>query len=191
MSRPSIKACTRAGTLCSRAIFTRASRWLTWLCTPPSESNPIKWRRPPWARTASHSARIAGFLNSEPSSIARSMRVISWYTTRPAPIFRCPTSELPIKPSGKPTSRPEAESDVTPGRESRRSSVGVQARDMAFPGPAGARPKPSRISSNAGVTAFMIHQRYVYDAEETADGADTVPGSISGKRSASRHRLSK
>ena len=36
------------------------------------------------------------------------IRVRSWYTIRPAPIFKWPTSELPITPSGRPTARPLA-----------------------------------------------------------------------------------
>lgn len=43
---------------------------------------------------------------------------------RPAPILRCPTSELPIYPAGSPTARPEASMRVAPGREMSRSMLG-------------------------------------------------------------------
>ena len=46
------------------------------------------------------------FTKNEPSSIARSIWPKSIATTRPAPIFVWPTSELPICPVGKPTSGP-------------------------------------------------------------------------------------
>lgn len=36
----------------------------------------------------------------------------SWKTTRPAPMLRWPTSELPMRPSGKPTAVDEASSLV-------------------------------------------------------------------------------
>ena len=60
------------------------------------------------------------------------IRVRSWYTIRPAPIFKWPTSELPITPSGRPTARPLA-SPVTKGHSLiRRSITGVSASAMAL-----------------------------------------------------------
>ena len=53
-------------------------------------------------------SRSAGFSKKLPSAIASSMRTRSCFTTVPAPRFRCPTSELPIWPSGRPTARPQA-----------------------------------------------------------------------------------
>ena len=49
---------------------------------------------------------------SVPSATASLTRTRSWATIRPAPMLRCPTSELPIWPSGSPTARPDAISDV-------------------------------------------------------------------------------
>jgi len=48
-----------------------------------------------------------GFSKKTPSLIALVIRVRSWYTTRPAPMLVCPTSEFPICPSGSPTDIPE------------------------------------------------------------------------------------
>ena len=44
-----------------------------------------------------------GLLEKSPFSIMRSILVMSMYTTRPAPMLRCPTSLLPICPVGRPT----------------------------------------------------------------------------------------
>ena len=44
------------------------------------------------------------------AATASSTRTRSWRTTAPAPRLRCPTSELPICPSGSPTARPDASS---------------------------------------------------------------------------------
>ena len=52
-------------------------------------------------------AGAVGSLKKSPVTIMRSMRVTSMWMTRPAPMFRCPTSLLPIWPSGKPTNGPE------------------------------------------------------------------------------------
>ena len=48
-----------------------------------------------------------GLRAKDPSAMAVSMRGSSCITTRPAPRLRWPTSELPICPSGSPTSPPE------------------------------------------------------------------------------------
>lgn len=52
--------------------------------------------------------------------------------TRPAPIFKWPTSELPIKPSGNPTCWPWASISV-PFVCTSRSITGVLAAKIAFP----------------------------------------------------------
>ena len=57
-------------------------------------------RRSP-ARTASAS-RSAGRSKNDPSAMAASIRGRSWSTGRPAPMLRCPTSELPICPGRQP-----------------------------------------------------------------------------------------
>ncbi|MCY1516237.1 hypothetical protein D9M68_508580 [compost metagenome] len=60
----------------------------------------------PAATALSTAAVISGLVKKSPSRIALVTRVKSWYTTRPAPRFMWPTSELPIWPSGRPTSMP-------------------------------------------------------------------------------------
>ena len=57
--------------------------------------------------------RVLTLFNS-PFLIVWSMRTTSCQTTLPAPMFRCPTSLLPISPSGKPTASEEASSSVYP-----------------------------------------------------------------------------
>ena len=49
-----------------------------WLCTPPSETSPIRCTALPSATAASIASRSTGFSPKEPSSIARLMRVSSW-----------------------------------------------------------------------------------------------------------------
>src|ERR1700749_4948986 len=75
------------------------------------------------------------------------MRARSCLTIAPAPRFRWPTSELPIWPTGRPTSGPWAESSVCGYRAQRRSKTGVSASETALPGPGGASPQPSRMTS--------------------------------------------
>src|SRR5438034_7380588 len=59
-------------------------------------------------------------------------------------MLRCPTSEFPIWPSGKPTALPEASSVVQAIWRKRRSSSGVSACAMAFHSRSLRQPKPSR-----------------------------------------------
>ena len=55
-----------------------------------------------------------GHLNLGAGAIVKQdlTRIRSWYSRRPEPIVRCPTSELPIWPAGRPTASPEASSLV-------------------------------------------------------------------------------
>ena len=69
--------------------------------TPPSDTSPSRC-----SRSVRHAARSASFSWNDPSAIASSIRSRSCFTTAPAPRFRCPTSELPIWPSGSPTAGP-------------------------------------------------------------------------------------
>src|SRR5687767_40026 len=69
--------------------------------------------------------------------------------TRPAPMFMCPTSELPIWPAGRPTASPEVCSFVCAAVAISRSIVGVCAASMALPCVSSRQPKPSRMMSNA------------------------------------------
>jgi len=90
------------------AHWARATRWFWWLCTPPSETRPMRWSRPPEAFSSASRAPMAGLSRKVPLRMAASMRVSSCHTTRPAPRFMCPTSELPNWPSGRPTPSPPA-----------------------------------------------------------------------------------
>src|SRR6056297_4085109 len=95
--------------------------------------------------------RIASFSKKSPSSMASSIRPRSIATTRPAPILVCPTSELPIWPSGRPASRPWVTS-VAWGQSARmRSTFGVRARSGALSASVGPMPHPSRMQSTTGL----------------------------------------
>ncbi len=61
----------------------------------------MKCSRRPFFCACFIASSSSGCLNNSPFSIIRSSRVMSMYTTRPAPMFRCPTSLLPICPVGQ------------------------------------------------------------------------------------------
>ena len=61
------------------------------------------------AREGADEGRV---LEERPSATARLTRTRSWSRTRPEPIVRCPTSEFPIWPGGRPTASPDATSVV-------------------------------------------------------------------------------
>ena len=109
----------------------------------PSETRPSRCTR----RPRSNTPRSTGFSKSEPSAIAWLTRSKSWYSRRPAPIVRWPTSELPIWPGGSPAASPEASSVVCGYSAQSRSNTGVSASSTALPGPGGAQPQPSRMTS--------------------------------------------
>src|SRR5690242_6689921 len=143
-SRPSVNAwITRSWTPASAAIEISAFRWRSLECTPPSEASPIRCTR----GASSSAACSTSLAASEPSWTASSIRARSCLTIAPAPRLRWPTSELPIWPSGSPTSRPWAESWVCGYCPQRRSKTGVWASEIALPGPGSARPQPSRMTS--------------------------------------------
>src|SRR6516164_4616195 len=58
----------------------------------------------------------------------------------------CPTSELPIWPSGSPTERPDADSWVKGIFPAKRSRLGVPARRMALSSRSARMPQPSRTA---------------------------------------------
>ena len=104
----------------------------------------------PGRAAAANASFSTGFAASEPSAQARLMRVSSWNTTRPAPMLRCPTSELPICPSGRPTASPDASRRVHGRSANILSRFGVSASEMALPEPGRAKPNPSIIMRHAG-----------------------------------------
>src|SRR6266481_9399221 len=62
----------------------------------------------------------------------------------------CPTSLLPICPSGRPTARPLADSCDTGNRAASLSRLGVPCSAMAFPSRLAELPQPSRMTSSTG-----------------------------------------
>src|SRR5215471_13827036 len=65
-------------------------------------------------------------------------------------MFWCPTSELPICPSGRPTASPEDLIAVCGHSRASLSMLGVRARAMALPSLRGLMPHPSIIISTNG-----------------------------------------
>src|SRR4051812_32270208 len=136
--------------------------------TPPSETSPSRWRRPRGLlRARSQAASRTSLSKKLPSATASSIRARSCLTIAPAPRLRWPTSELPICPSGRPTSGPWAESWVCGNDSQRRSKTGVCASEIALPGPGSASPQPSRmISANEGTCGVIRSVCRVDDRRE-------------------------
>ncbi len=100
--------------------------------------------------------------------MARLMRGRSWNTTRPAPMLVCPTSELPIWPSGRPTSSPEADRRQ-PGFSAKiLSRFGVRAAAMALPARSSHTPKPSIMIRVVGV--LLIITSNLFFSFQNGDG---------------------
>ena len=127
--------------------------------TPPSDSRPMRCRALPHSRQLDMASKKAGFWKKAPVSMSRLMRGRSWNTTRPAPMLVWPTSLLPICPSGRPTSRPEARSVVWAYSRKNWSSRGVAAARMALPSVSCRRPKPSMMMRVVGVLFIEISSR--------------------------------
>src|SRR2546425_7625467 len=79
------------------------------------------------------------------------MRTMSCGTTRPAPRFRCPTSLLPICPSGRPTASADALSNVRGTFAQRRCQIGVRPSSTALRSRPGRKPQPSGTIRTTGV----------------------------------------
>ncbi len=80
---------------------------------------------------------------------------MSMCTIRPAPIFRWPTSLLPICPSGSPTNGPLVWIRVLGYSRSNRSYVGLRASAMALALVSARYPQPSRIMRTRGLGRGM------------------------------------
>src|SRR5689334_10027489 len=158
VSRPSVKAWkTTSGTPSWEASSIAASMCSQPEWTPPSETSPNRWRRPRGLlRARSQAASRTSFSKKLPSATASSIRARSCLTIAPAPRLRWPTSELPICPSGRPTSGPWAESCVWGYSLQRRSKTGVEASEIALPGPGSASPQPSRMIKAREGTSGLI-----------------------------------
>src|SRR5438874_645032 len=112
---------------------------------------PSRWSVPPRRFTRVHSSTRGGNRKNSPDSMACEMRTMSCGTTRPAPRFRCPTSLLPICPSGRPTASPDALSNVRGAFDQRRCRVGVRPSSTALPSRPGRKPQPSSTIRTTGV----------------------------------------
>ena len=149
-SRPSRKAWI--ATFTPAAAITAAAaaicRW--WACTPPGEANPAICAVPPLAFRSAMKRPSSGLPAKLPSPSALSIRGRSIQTTRPAPMLVCPTSELPICPTGSPTSGPCAASVACGQVAQIRSKFGVRPSATAFASRDGLRPQPSRMHSTTG-----------------------------------------
>src|SRR6267143_668780 len=106
---------------------------------------------PPRRFTLERSWTRGGSRKNSPDSMACEIRTMSCGTTRPAPRFRCPTSLLPICPSGRPTASPDALSNVRGAFAQRRCQVGVRPSSTAFPSRPGRKPQPSSTIRTTGV----------------------------------------
>src|SRR2546425_5396948 len=151
VSRPSSQAWIATGSSCRCPTIAAATRWWSSACTPPLPIRPSRCRVRPVRRSSPHSSTKAGMWKNAPESIACEMRTMSCGTTRPAPRFRCPTSLLPICPSGSPTERPDAFSSVRGAFAQRRCQVGVRPSSIAFPIWPGRKPQPSSTIRTTGV----------------------------------------
>src|SRR5437870_557497 len=151
VSRPSSQAWIATGSSCRWPSMIPAVRCWSSACTPPFPIRPSRWSVPPRRRTLPHNSATAGSRKNAPDSIAWEMRTMSWGTTRPAPRFRCPTSLLPICPSGRPTASPDASSNVRGALAQRRCQVGVSPSSTAFPSRPGRNPQPSSTMRTTGV----------------------------------------
>src|SRR6266550_3647807 len=157
VSRPSRKAwiatCFRLSRFASSSI---AYRWVSIACTPPDPINPMRCRVPSFFFTCPHAPVRAGLRKKLPSVMAEEMRTRSGGTTRPAPRFRWPTSLLPICPSGRPTARPDASSNVRDARSHSVCHTGVRPSSMALPSRPGRKPHPSSTTRITGGGARML-----------------------------------
>src|SRR5213082_3590861 len=112
---------------------------------------PSRWSVPPRRFTRVHSSTRGGNRKNSPDSMACEMRTMSCGTTRPAPRFKCPTSLLPIWPSGSPTASPDALRSVRGARLQRRCQTGVSPSSTALPSRPGRKPQPSSTIRTTGV----------------------------------------
>src|SRR2546423_428993 len=106
---------------------------------------------PPRCFTRPHSSTSGGWRKKSPDVMACEIRTMSCGTTRPAPRFKCPTSLLPIWPSGSPTASPDALRSVRGARLQRRCHTGVSPSSTALPSRPGRKPQPSSTIKTTGV----------------------------------------
>ena len=134
-------------------------------------------------RTVSIAPRRAALVKNEPSSIALSSRVIHWSTTNPAPRLRCPTSELPICPVGRPTSLARGpQRGVGVGGEQPVHHRRVRGGDrVARPRPVQPPPVEDDEHDRTGVGGGRRHQPFLSTLSDTSGaGAGTTLRSLCG-----------
>src|SRR6266508_69164 len=139
-----------------RPSSTAARRCVSRACTPPVPINPMMCNVPSCRRVSSTCCTRAGMRKNSPAAIDCDMRTISCGTTRPAPRFRCPTSLLPICPSGRPTGRPDASSSVRDARSHNVCHTGVSPSSIALPSRPGRKPQPSSTTRTTGVRVLRL-----------------------------------
>ena len=117
----------------------------------PGPTSPTTFRRPRVSRARRHASRSAGRAKNEPSAIAASIRGRSWSTGRPAPMLRCPTSELPIWPGRQarppPPRPPAARAATVRAVRAKRASAPRRWHPPAGSDPI---PNPSMTTSTIG-----------------------------------------
>src|SRR6267143_5294532 len=144
------------GSSCWCASVTAAARCSSSACTPPLPISPSKCSVPPRRFTRVHSSTSGASRKNSPDSMACEIRTMSCGTTRPAPRLRCPTSLLPICPSGRPTARPDASSSVRDARSHNLCHTGVSPSSMALPSRPGRKPHPSSTTRTTGVRVLLL-----------------------------------
>ena len=145
-----MKAWTATGMPAPDSTRASIAMWRWCECTPPGDISPMTCAVPPEAFIRVMNSKSASFEKNVPSSIALLIRGRSIQTIRPAPIFVCPTSELPIWPAGRPTSSPEAASCACGSFAQMRSKFGVSASAGALFSRSARRPQPSRMQRTTG-----------------------------------------
>ncbi len=85
VSRPSVITCTRGRARHRLASLTRASRWSTWECTPPSDTNPIRCIGLSASAARFIAASSTSFSKKLPSAMASLIFTRSCRTTEPQP----------------------------------------------------------------------------------------------------------
>jgi hypothetical protein len=87
-------------------------------------------------------------------------------------MLRCPTSELPICPSGRPTSLPDVRKNACGQLAHRRSKLGVRAWRIALSAASSRQPHPSRTTSMTGrrfcIWPRPLHLAGVGEARQSA-----------------------
>ena len=137
-------------------------------CTPPSLNSPRKCSCR--CRPRSMACLNSGTSSSSLFATSASIFVMSIRTTRPAPIFICPTSLFPICPSGKPTAGPDVPISVFGNVRNNSSYTGFRASAIAFPSVSARYPHPSSTVNTIGFGRFVIAQKNTRPSRDLSHG---------------------